>query len=26
MGAKLGDVVAVETPGGTRDMRVTKLG
>jgi transcription elongation factor GreA len=26
MGAKLGDVVAVQTPGGTRDMRVTKLG
>ena len=26
MGAHVGDVVAVETPGGTRDMRVTKLG
>ena len=26
MGAGEGDVVKVETPGGTRDMRVTKLG
>jgi transcription elongation factor GreA len=26
MGAKEGDVVKVETPSGTRDMRVTKLG
>jgi transcription elongation factor GreA len=26
MGAKAGDVVAVDTPGGKRDMRVTKLG
>ena len=26
VGAKVGDVVAVETPGGARDMRVTKLG
>ena len=26
MGAKEGDVVKVQTPGGTRDMRVTKLG
>ena len=25
-GARVGDVVAVETPGGKRDMRVTKLG
>jgi transcription elongation factor GreA len=24
--AKVGDVVAVETPGGNRDMRVTKIG
>jgi transcription elongation factor GreA len=26
MGAKVGDVVAVHTPGGKRDMRVTKIG
>jgi len=26
MGAKVGDVVAVQTPGGKRDMRVTKIG
>jgi transcription elongation factor GreA len=26
IGAKVGDVVAANTPGGTRDMRVTKLG
>jgi transcription elongation factor GreA len=26
VGAKVGDVVAVQTPGGARDMRVTKLG
>jgi transcription elongation factor GreA len=26
VGAKIGDVVAVDTPGGKRDMRVTKLG
>jgi transcription elongation factor GreA len=26
MGAKQGDVVKVQTPGGARDMRVTKLG
>ena len=26
IGAKVGDIVAVETPGGTRDMRVTRLG
>jgi transcription elongation factor GreA len=26
VGAKVGDVVAVDTPGGKRDMRVTKLG
>jgi transcription elongation factor GreA len=26
IGAKAGDIVAVETPGGTRNMRVTKLG
>jgi transcription elongation factor GreA len=26
IGAKVGDTVAVRTPGGTRDMRVTKLG
>jgi transcription elongation factor GreA len=26
MGAKANDVVAVDTPGGKRDMRVTKLG
>lgn len=26
IGAKEGDVVQVQTPGGTRDMRVTKLG
>ncbi|TML09120.1 MAG: transcription elongation factor GreA [Actinobacteria bacterium] len=25
-GARVGDVVAVETPGGTRGMRVTKIG
>jgi transcription elongation factor GreA len=25
-GAKVGDVVAVQTPGGKRDMRVTKIG
>jgi transcription elongation factor GreA len=26
LGAKQGDVVKVQTPGGARDMRVTKLG
>jgi transcription elongation factor GreA len=26
MGAKVGKVVKVDTPGGKRDMRVTKLG
>jgi transcription elongation factor GreA len=26
MGSRVGDVVAVETPGGKRDMRITKLG